>query len=254
MPPSGKTVVTDVWTYLQATASVAAVQSQAQLASWTIAQLMANTSGPSSINGGMGTIDPVTGVPLLNDQVRYSINRPIAAIQADLADKTRTLTATSVYAPDTDGPSLRYTIEYPGYTLVPIIAAPWSSGNAGWFLSGPIASAYGNQDKNVTGFHFVADAGKLQPFAFGGTFGMVTNVLISDDPIVTVEIAPATTRKLAASARDNLAILRPLGLAADQRVLRVQTRAAAMALASVPLLMQTAYVMGCTISNPAASA
>lgn len=274
MPSTGVTVVGDVWAWLEATASVAAVQSQAQTASWLIAQLLANTADPDTANGGMRTIDPVTGLPLPADQVSYSISRSIAEIQTDLLDQSRVLIASAILESSDGLESVKLTLRYTGYTLVPIAALPWSTANTGWFSAGPIASAYANQSRNITGYHFIADPGALQPFAFGGTFGMITNLVISNTPTVTFEQAPkptarATVDRVEAPAPP-LALLRPLGLSAEQVNYSVttaldaatghaitvytptaMTAAPSVAEVGVPLLMQSAYVIGCTISNPA---
>jgi hypothetical protein len=264
VPPNGGTVVSDVWTYLQKTASVAVLQSQAQGGSWLIAQLLSNTANPSGANGGMEMVDPLTGVPA-GWQVRYSITRAISAIQADLSDPSRVLTASSILSPvpGCGCKPVNMTFQFPGYTLVPVSAAPWDMINSGWFLGSAIAVAYAAQDNNVTGYRFVADPGyNLRPFAFGGTFGTITNLLISNYPVVTMQGEQAPTRELS----ERLSLLSLVGLGTDDVRYSASTERndggmvtityapdALPAEAGVPLLMQRAHVIGCTVSNPAAT-
>jgi len=266
-PQNGAIIIIEVWAYLQQIVSVAVVQSQAQMGSWLVAQLLSNTASPDAQNGGMHTVDPLTGMPFLNDQVGYTIDRSIAAIQQDLANP-RILKASSILTGGSE--PITVSFEYPGYTMVPIAAKPWQTSNDGWFLPSPISVANANQLMNVTGYHFIADPGNLNPFAFGGTFGMLTNLLISQYPIITMveSLKPSKGTDAASLAPSiSLSFLESLGLQ-NERVTytarteqdpsgKIVTRWTPAAppeeaeLAITPLLMQTAFVIGCTISNPA---
>jgi hypothetical protein len=74
-------------------------------------------------------------------------------------------------------------IEYQGYSMVPIAPLAWSPDtDIGWYSAKPIARAYENDKKDVTGFTFLGDPGyNLQPLDAGGNFGFLRNLLICNN-------------------------------------------------------------------------
>lgn len=200
MPTTGSQVVTDVSAYLKLMQRVVTLQSQVQLGGWTIAQLNANSGAPTDANGGMKTVNPGTGAVSSTDQVGYGINRSLSDIQSDLNNAQRILKVT-VPAPTGNGSEQSITLEYPGYTLVPITPTAWQqASNVGWYAGGPIAEAFANGKQNVTGFKFVSNPGyNLNSLAGGGNFGQLTNLLISNYPTVTINYSNAAPKALNAN-------------------------------------------------------
>ncbi len=230
MPASGNTVVADVSNYLTKLAPVNAVYSNQQLGSWILAQLVNNTSTPTTANGGMSTVDPNTGAVTSTLQVEYEINSSQASIQNDLNNTARTIvinmqtssssnnqTSVSVQgqAGFSVGSWLRFTtaagatydmsqaagtsadasvaIKFEGYSMVPIAALAWQQAtNVGWYYGDPIAQAVANGSQDITGFKFVAPtAYNMQSVDDGGNFGLLTNLLIANYPTITITYSNA---------------------------------------------------------------
>ena len=159
------------------------------------------------------------------------------------------------------------TIEYPGYALVPVVPSSWQpDNNVGWYYPDPIAEAFSNGTQDVTGFRFVAPTGyNLQPLTNGGNFGMLTNLLISNYPNVTVSYKNARLATFShtwpQSLRGYITLLEHLNLGSSSHpyVGTYQPGSSNSELAltflpqtvPVPLLQQTAFVIGGSISNPA---
>lgn len=229
-----------------------------------VAELLANTTGPQAANGGMQTIDPVTGAVSSSWQVGYAVNTPLASIQAALTDPTRSLTVTL----DAGGKgALR--IDYPGVTMVSASPAPWQQGSGiGWFYPDPLTQAFANARTGVPGFQF-SNPPPYQPGppSAGGGLGWITGLLVCATPQVTVLAAPGHPGAAAAAhvANDILDGLSLLGLpppTVSSPALRSQRRQRGRYSAltarragyqpSVPLLQQTAYVIGAVLGFPGA--
>jgi hypothetical protein len=302
MPAQGKPVLAAAQEYLRLLGPANALEDQMFLGGWTIAQLRNNTARPNAANGGMRTVDPNTGIISEGDQVGYGIPVPIAAIQKDLNDPSRVVRAVVPVSWDpasgpaggarlsitsllhlrlADGSGLdllplvaesgetTITIEYPGFTMVPTGPKPWEEKeNTGWFDGGPIAEANRNSGKAVSGFHFtVPPAYNLGPLAAGGDFGLITHLLISNPPIVTIPVPEGGferfRRRLAPGASGRLGLFGPpperpspaplysisYSHPADGGIQLVLTPVQT----SVPPLQQTAYVMGGAFDFPGAA-
>ncbi len=295
MPAQGKPVLAAAQEYLGLLGPANALEDQMFLGGWTIAQLRNNTARPTAANGGMQTVDPNTGIISEGDQVGYAIPAPIAAIQKDLRDPNRVVRAvipvswspalssltSLLHLRLEDGSILPLlplagengeaivTIVYSGFTMVPTQPRSWlAQENTGWLNGGPIAEANRNSGKAVSGFRFtVPPAYNLGPLAAGGDFGMITHLLISNPPMVTVQ-PPAGNREpfsrhLAPGAFGRLGLFGPpperpspaplysisYSHPPDGGIQLVLTPVQT----SVPPLQQTAYVMGGAFDFPGAA-
>ncbi|HEY2295659.1 MAG TPA: hypothetical protein VGM86_33565 [Thermoanaerobaculia bacterium] len=224
MPASGVPVLADVTVYLNLIAPVNSLEDQLFLGGWIRNQLRTNTAAPTERNGGMKLVNPNTGGVSPDYQVAYTINAAISQLQNDLnSDRSFSL---SMQVSQASGSSLRVSVDggagftvgsllrfslgtqfnydmttfqgtstdctveivYKGFTMAPIAASAWQQATSvGWFYGDPIAEAYRNQSKDVTGFKFVSTPPyNLGPLAAGGDFGMLTNLLISNIPTVRI--------------------------------------------------------------------
>jgi hypothetical protein len=225
MPASGVPVLADVTVYLNVIAPVSSLEDQLFLGGWIRNQMRNNTAAPTERNGGMKLVNPNTGAVSPDYQVGYSINAAISQIQNDLNNDARVFSL-GMEVSKASGSSLRVSVDggagftvgsllrfslgtqfsydmttvqgtssdctveisYKGFTMAPIAALPWQQAtNVGWFYGDPIAEAYKNQGKDVTGFKFVSTPPyNLGSLADGGDFGMLTNLLISNYPTVKI--------------------------------------------------------------------
>ncbi len=303
MPKEGQPVLAAAQEYLRLLGPANALEDQMFLGGWTIAQLRNNTARPDAANGGMKTVNPNTGDVSAEDQVGYGVGVPIAAIQRELNDPTRLVRAVvswNAAASPAGGPpggarlsieSLLHlrladgsglellqlegrggeatiTIDYPGFTMVPAGPKSWlEKEDTGWFNGGPIAEANRNSGKAVSGFHFtVPPAYNLGPQVEGGDFGLITHLLISNPPIVTIDFPEGDlerfSKRLAQGASGRLGLF---GSAPERRLSaplysvsysRLAGGGFALVLAPVQLavspLQQTAYVIGGTFDFPGA--
>jgi hypothetical protein len=218
-------VITDVATYLDLMQPVNGLSDQVQNGAWTLAQLKRNTMAPGQGNGGMQTFDPVTGSVSTDYNVGWAVTTPLASISNDLQNTSRAISiamSTSSSSGDSlsvdiaghagfevgevltfgveagatydmskaSGTSTDCSVEitYPGYSLVSMAPAAWQQGtNQGFFYADPIAQACANEGQDVTGFTFL----NTPPYAMGsvedgGGFGLLTNLLVSNYPTVTI--------------------------------------------------------------------
>lgn len=212
---------------------------QAQL----ITELLDTTTTPTASNGGMQTVDPVTGEVSSTCQVGYAVSTPLASIQTALADQDCALTVT---LSGTGGAAVR--IVYPGYTMVAVSSTSWQQATGiGWFYPDPVSEAFENAGHNVAGFQFT-DPPPYQPGppTAGGDVGWLVGLLVSAPPQVSVSSSsgalPSTAQ--ARVGDDILEGLTLLGLPPPTRSLG-STRLGDQP--SVPLLQQTAYVIGAVI-------
>jgi hypothetical protein len=288
MPAAGAQVVADAAAYLRLMAPTNALQSKVQLGAWIAAQLRANTSAPTAANGGIQTVDPNSGNVGPGFQVGYGINRALGDIQADLNNAERVLSV-EVAAPSAGPPALRFagadraagavlplasvnsaqsiTIDYPGYTMVPVAATAWQQAtNNGWFYADPIAEAAANGSGDVTGFKFVTSPPyNLGDLAAGGNLGQLTALLISNYPTVKVSAPQAAAAALAnvavEGANGGLSLFGiPVGDPSRVTYRPVYSEGSAAtaveltfvpSVAQVPTMQQTAYVIGAVVDFPA---
>ena len=253
MPPSGDAVVAAAMAYLEQAPETVALRDEANFGEWALAQLVRATVAPDAGNGGMPTVDPVTGAVSAAFQVGYRVATPLAAIQNALQDTTNCLTVT---IPAAGGRSI--TVCYPGDTLVAVEPVAWQQAtNVGWFDPDPVVEAFRNVGRDVTGYRFTSpppySPGPLQA---GGDLGRLTALLISNPPEVTVS-GPPTPSDAAVVAAD-LALLGPAFTVAATGRTRVpavgsiasQTTTGG---STLPLLQQTACVVGACVDLPTAT-
>jgi len=307
MPSSGNQVVADVSNYLSMLQAVNVIQSNQQLGSWILAQLVANTSTPTSANGGMSTVNPNNGA-VLPLQVAYSLgSASIASITNDLNNTGRTITISmqvssasgnqvSVSVQGQAGFSigswLRFTtslgasydmsqasgtstsasvtMTYAGYSMVPVEPAAWQQAtNQGWYYPDPIAEAVANGSKDITGFKFVAPVPNINfgPFANGGNFGVLTNLLIANYPTITIKYSNANFQEFkqawSETVSGNLTLFgfiqlgsfsqgaygSSYSMGADNSSFTVTFTPSPQVIA-LPQLLQQAYVIGGAVTNP----
>jgi hypothetical protein len=245
MPISATPVVTEIVNYLSLLDSANALQSKLQLGGWIARQIVNNTSYPTKDNGGMKLVNPNTGSVSDKFQVGYRINSALSSIQNDLNNTQRSIKVkitTSENSPKeiiakvnggvsflTDSVNVlqfsvknrfaydlhrvqgtskdsTITIEYQGYTMIPITALAWQQAtNVGWYYGDPITEACKNGTQDVTGFKFSSQPSyNLYSLADGGNFGQIRNLLISNYPIVTINYQNADFKQFKKSWDENV--------------------------------------------------
>ncbi|MEM7040717.1 MAG: hypothetical protein AAF570_27395, partial [Bacteroidota bacterium] len=225
-PISADTVINDVAIYLNMMAPVNGLQDKVQNGDWTLQSLKTNTEYPSENNGGMKTFDPNTGAVSESYNVGYGISTSLASIQNDLENTSRTIQMTletseasgsevNVSVEGSAGLSIgswltfstsagasydmssvegtskdaAVSITWEGYSIVPMAPTAWQQAtNVGWYYDEVIRQATENGDQDVDGFKWVGDQ---PPFdmgnvADGGNFGLLTNLLISNYPTISI--------------------------------------------------------------------
>ena len=229
--------------------------SQAGYGNQVLAELRQATNQPTAANGGMLTVDPDTGAVSSGCQVGYAVNTPLATIQNTLLWGQPTVT---VQVPA--GSGVTATISYPGCLLVALQPAAWQqAANIGWYDPDPLAEAFANGQQDVTGYRFTSPPSYLPgPLAAGGNFGRLVSLLISDQPVVSFGATNAATFQnsldcdvvsevapgVVSDFYDSLSLLNLAG-SADTELLQVS---ADQNSPTVPLLQQSAYVIGAALS------
>lgn len=224
MPPSGEPVLSNVLTYLKQFEPAHKIQSELQLGGWILSQMVSNTSDPNETNGGMKTVNPGIGEVSKKFQVGYDINSSLATIQNDLDNKQRKIKITidvsrynsrslvfflhrdAMHKIQGNSKVNSITIEYQGYSMVPIAPKAWQQATkVGWYYADPIAEAFKNGKKDITGFKFVSlPSYNLNSLAEGGNFGQITNLLISQNPTITVRYKNSDFRQFKKSWPENV--------------------------------------------------
>ena len=222
-----------------------AAASQAYDGNQVLAALRQATSYPTEANGGMLTVDPVTGAVSTGYQVGYGVTTPLTTINNGLQSGQPVL---KVQVPAGDG--VTATITYPGCQMVPLPPAAWQQATGtGWYDPDPLAQAYRNDQQDVTGYRFTSGpAYNLGPLDSGGDFGRLVSLLISNPPVTTfsatgTSAANLLTPSVITDFYDSLRLLN-LNQPAGQRPL---TLAVDGSIPTVPLLQQTAYVIGASL-------
>jgi hypothetical protein len=306
MPAAGDQVVTDVTIYLNLMQPVNGFSDLLQNGSWMIRALKRNAQYPDKANGGMNTVNPVTGAIAPGVQVGYGINLAQASIEDDLANTIRTITlgmTTSQASGDSVnvhvegqagfsvGSWLRFStqagashdmsrakgtstecsvsITYAGYSLVPMAPKAWQQAtDVGFYYGDPIAQAVKNEGRDVSGFKFLTPPPyDLGPFAKGGNFGMLSNLLIANYPTISITYKNANFSEFKQAWSENvsgdLTLFGFLKLGSfsqgaygssyekgsDNSTFTVNFSASPQVM-SVPQLQRTAYVIGGAIVNP----
>jgi hypothetical protein len=305
-PAGGDQVITDVAAYLYLMQPVLGLQDQQQNAAWVLRTLRANTQGPTATNGGLRTFDPNTGAILAGYNDGWGIRSSIASITNDLQNTNRAITIgmsisqssqseLSVHiegqAGFTVGSWLQFStqaggsydmskaqgsstdakvsISYVGYSLVPTAPASWQQAIAsGFYFPDPIRQAAANAGQDVTGYQFLnTPPYDLGPVDAGGDFGLLTNLLISNYPTVTITYSNANYSSFAQSWEEHVSgNLKLFGLinlgsfsqgsqsssltkGADNSTFTV-TFSASPEVVGVPQNLKTAYVIGAAVANP----
>ncbi|MGV0107090.1 hypothetical protein NSTCB13_05946 [Nostoc sp. DSM 114160] len=304
-PPGADQVISDISIYLNIMKPAIGLKTQIQQGSWIIAQLQKNTEAPSDSNGGIKTLNANTGAVSPNLQVGYSISKSQAAIQNDL-DSNNTISF-EMTTSQASGESVSVSIEgqagfsvgswltfattvggsydmsksqgtstdasikltWKGYSVVPMAPTAWQQAtNVGWYYTDPIAQAVNNGTQDVTGFKFLnKPAYDLQPFAKGGNFGLLNNLVISNYPTIEITYKNANFSSFKQSwnqsVSGNLKLFGFIELGsfsqgaygssyqqgADNSTFTV-TFSASKEVLSVPQLQKTAYVIGGAVTNP----
>ncbi len=305
-PAGGDQVITDVTVYLNLMQPVNGFSDQLQNGAWTLSQLKGNAMSPTASNGGMQTFDPNTGAILPGYNDGWGISASIASITNDLQNTGRTISigmTTSQSSGNqmevnvqgqagfTIGSWLEFSTEasgsydmsqaagtstdcsvsitYAGYSMVPAAPAAWQQAtDTGFYYADPINQAVANGSQDVTGFKFLStppyDLGSL---ADGGNFGLMTNLLISNYPTVSITYSHADYTAFSQSwneqASGNLTLFGFIKLGSfsqgaygssftqgsDNSTFTV-TFSASPEVTGVPQNLKTAYVIGAAVTNP----
>jgi hypothetical protein len=243
--------------YVASTADIArhdpVIAEQARYGNWLLGGLRQATCQPSAGNGGILTVDPDTGAVSTAYQVGYAVNTALATIQGGLMSGQPVLT---VSVPAANGATA--TLRYPGVQMVAVQAAAWQQATgAGWWYPDPISEAFRNGQQDITGFRFVTPPSYHPgPLDAGGDLGWLVSLLISNPPVVTMQTAdsrlPRSSRSPeVASFFDSLRLLDLDGsmasVAASPAML---VGSSATDGPDVPVLQQTAYVIGAALAFP----
>lgn len=234
------------------------------------AQLLDNTMAPGPQNGGMRTVDAVSGAVSPEYQVGYAVTTPLTSIGNDLDNDQRVLTITVPLPGDgsSDGVS-EVTLTYRGHTMVAASPTAWQQGTGtGWFFDDPFAQAARNGTDDVTGYRFIVDPPyRLGELEAGGQVARVTHLLISRPPVVTVVQALAHVRgsaeagvdaverlfELAVPGAEEFGYVRLLPKNGSRGITTTFIPGASCARAtnksSSGLLEQRAFVMGCVFAG-----
>lgn len=305
-PIGADQIIADVTVYLNIMQPVNGLSDELFNGTWTLSQLKNNTMYPSASNGGIQTFDPNTGAPIPGYNDGWGISSAIASINNDLQNTGRTISI-GMTTSQASGNSLEVnvtgqtgftigswlefstqaegsydmskaagtstncsvSITYAGYSMVPMAPAAWQQAtNSGFYYPDPIAQAVANTGKDVTGFKFLS----TPPYALGsvtsgGNFGLITNLLISNFPTVTITYTHADYEAFAQSWNEkvsgNLTLFGFIKLGsfsqgaygssfsqgADNSTFTV-TFSASPEVTSVPQNQKTAYVIGAAVANP----
>jgi hypothetical protein len=308
-PMGADQVITDVTVYLNLMQPVNGFSDQLQNGAWTLSQLKANAMYPSASNGGIQTFDPNTGTVLPGYNDGWGISDSIASINNDLLNTGRTISI-GMTTSQSSGSDLEVNVQgqagftigswlefetevsggydmsktagtstdcsvsitYAGYSMVPAAPAAWQQAtNTGFYYPDPINQAVVNGTQDVTGFKFLnTPPYQLGPLASGGNFGLLTNLLISNYPTISITYTHADYSTFAQSwneqASGNLTLFGFIKLGSfsqgaygssftqgsDNSTFTV-TFSASPEVTGVPQNLKTAYVIGAAVANPGAT-
>lgn len=309
-PMGADQIITDVQVYLNLMQPVNGLSDQLQNGTWTLAQLKNNAQSPSAANGGIQTFDPNTGSPVPGYNAGWAIASSVASINNDLANTSRSIEI-GMTTSSSSGNSLEVnvsgqagfsigswltfsteasasydmskatgtstdcsvSISYDGYSMVPVAPAAWQQAtNSGFYYPDPVAQAVANTGRDVTGFKFLSTPPyTMTSLADGGNFGVITNLLVTNYPTVTITYAHADFSSFSQSwdekVSGNLTLFGFIKLGsfsqgaygssfakgADNSTFTV-TFAASPEVTSVPANLKTAYVIGAAVANPGVTA
>jgi hypothetical protein len=305
-PASSDQVITDVVAYLNLMQPVNGLSDQLQNGAWTLSQLKNNAMNPSVSNGGIQTFDPNSGSVLPGYNDGWGISDSIAAINNDLQNTGRTISI-AMSTSQSSGNELNVNVQgqagfsigswlefsteasggydmsktagtstdcsvsitYAGYSMVPAAPAAWQQAtNVGFYYADPISQAAVNQGQDVTGFKFLNNPPyQLGPVSSGGNFGLLTNLLISNYPTISITYTHADYQTFAQNWNEkvsgNLTLFGFIKLGSfsqgaygssfskgsDDSTFTV-TFSASPEVTGVPQNMKTAYVVGAAVANP----
>jgi hypothetical protein len=261
---------------------------------------------PSASNGGFQTFDPNTGTVLPGYNDGWGISDSIASINNDLLNTGRTISI-GMTTSQSSGSDLEVNVQgqagfsigswlefetevsgsydmsktsgtstdcsvsivYAGYSMVPAAPAAWQQAtNTGFYYPDPLNQAVVNGTQDVTGFKFLnTPPYQLGPLASGGNFGLLTNLLISNYPTISITYTHADYSSFAQSwneqASGNLTLFGFIKLGSfsqgaygssftqgsDNSTFTV-TFSASPEVTGVPQNLKTAYVIGAAVANP----
>lgn len=308
-PVGADQIITDVTVYLNLMQPVNGLSDLLQNGTWTLAQLKNNAQYPSATNGGLQTFNPNTGAPVPGFNAGWSIPSPVSSITNDLQNTGRTIEI-GLTTSSASGDSLEVNVEgqagfsvgswlefsteasasydmskasgtstdcsvsitYAGYSLVPAAAAPWQQAtNVGFYYPDPVRQAVANTGQDVTGFKFLTTPPyDLASVSAQGNFGVVTDLLITNYPTVTITYAHADfqsfSQKWDEKVSGNLTLFGFIKLGSfsqgaygssysegsDNSSFTI-TFSASPEVTSVPQNLKTAYVIGAAVANPGAA-
>ncbi|HET7233721.1 MAG TPA: hypothetical protein VFJ16_27170 [Longimicrobium sp.] len=166
------------------------------------------------------------------------------------------------------GSSASVSLTFTGVTYVPLQPAEYDSAlNKGWFSSPVLAQAFQNTGKDVTGYVF-----SVPPqwnLAQGGSFGMLDGVVIANFPTIQINYSEGDwstfSRQFQQTSEWNLSFLGVPIAGASQSSFEASAEASGSQggftltfgpspeLLSVPDFDKQAYVIGATVTYPAAA-
>lgn len=309
-PMGADQIITDVTVYLNLMQPVNGLSDLLQNGTWTLAQLKNNAQSPSAANGGIQTFNPNTGAPVPGFNAGWAVSSPVSSITNDLQNTGRTIEI-GLTTSSSSGDELQVNVEgqagfsvgswlefsteasasydmsrasgtstdcsvnisYVGYSLVPAGPAPWQQAtNAGFYFPDPVRQAVANTGQDVTGFTFLTTPPyEMASVASGGNFGVLTDLLITNYPTVTITYQHADYTEFAQKwdekVSGNLTLFGFIKLGSfsqgaygssftkgsDDSSFTI-TFSASPEVTSVPQNLKTAYVIGAAVANPGAQA
>jgi hypothetical protein len=158
---------------------------------------------------------------------------------------------------------------YAGYSIIPAAAAAWQQATSnGFYYPDPVSQAVQHGTEDVTGFRFLnTPPYNLGPMLSGGNFGLLTNLLISNYPTITITYSNANFSSFrqawSETVSGNLSLFGFIKLGsfnegaysssysqgADNSTFSV-TFSASPEVTGVPQNLRQAYVIGGCVANP----
>lgn len=219
LPPSAQPLIGPISQYLQVMVSVLGLINAGGNASTVLYDLYNNTITPSAGNGGIQTSDGATHVgftmsPRDPAQIQSALSNTGSAVTITFHASDYNVDSTSLSVDgggggvipiaefigidigggatynmhdlNTSGDSFDVTMTFTGVNLVNVTPVQYQiDTRAGWYDPAPIADAVANHGQDVSGYQLSPWPANID-FSDGGDFGLLTGLIISSMPTITI--------------------------------------------------------------------